>query len=148
MALMDMGRGLVQMERPVNNMDVFTEAAFKFQHKFPDNFQKHIRGNGVLHRADLVDGFLRAEAFVSQQIIHAPVTLGVAAFGVPLMLAVKVVRVAVQIKGPFHIREGHLTVLLGRIGRALETIPIDVLLNALTVNVVGVFGIKGSVVVR
>ena len=145
---MDMGRGLVQMECPVNDMDVFTEAAFKLHHKFPDNFQKHIWGNGVLHRADLVDGFLWAEAFVSQQIIHAPVTLGVAAFGVPLMLAVKVIRVAIQIKGPFHIREGNFPILLGRIGRAPETVPIDVLLNALTVNVAGVFGIEGSVIVR
>ena len=129
-------------------MDVFTEAPLQLHHKFPDNFQKYVRGNGVLHRADLVDGFLRAEAFVRQQIIHAPVALGVAAFGVPLMLAVKVIRIAVQIKGPLHIREGHLTVLLGRIGRAPEAIPIDVLLNTLTINVVGVFGIKGSVVVR
>ena len=71
-----------------------------------------------------------------------------AAFGVPLMLAVKVIRVAVQIKGPLHIRKGHLTVLLGRIGRTPKAIPIDVLLNALTVNVICVFGIEGSVVVR
>ena len=44
--------------------------------------------------------------------------------------------------------KGDLAILLGRIGRAPKTIPIDVLLNAFTVNVVGVFGIKGSVIVR
>ena len=145
---MDMGRGLVQMERPVNNMDVFPEAAFQFHHKFPDDFQKHIRGNGILHCADLVDGFLRAEAFVRQKIIHTPVTLRVAAFCVPLMLPIKIIRIAVQIKGSFHIRKGHLAVLLGRIGRAPETIPIDVLRNSFPVNVVGVIGIKGPVIVR
>ena len=127
MTLMDMGRGLVQMERPVNDVDVFPEAPLQLHHKFSDDFQKHFRGNGVLHCADLVDGFLRAEAFISQQIIHAPVTLRVAAFGVPLMLAVKVIRVAVQIKGTLHIREGNLPVLLGRIGYAPKTIPINVL---------------------
>jgi hypothetical protein len=146
--LMDMGCGLVQMERPINDVDVFTETALQLHHKFPDNFQQHLRGNGVLHGSDLVDGFLRAEAFVCQQIIHAPVTLRVAAFCVPLMLPVKVIRVAVQIKGSFHIRKGHLAVLLGRIGRAPETIPIDVLRNSFPVNVVGVIGIKGPVIVR
>ena len=146
--LMDMGRGLIQMERPINDVNMFTEAPLQLHHKFPDNFQKHIRGNGILHRADLVNRFLRAEAFVCQQIINAPVTLRVAAFCVPLMLPIKVIRIAVQIKGSFHIRKGHLAVLLGRIGRAPETIPIDVLLNPLTVNVTGVIGIECSVVVR
>ena len=128
-------------------MDVFTEAPLQLHHKFPDNFQKYVRGNGVLHRANLVDGFLRAEAFVSQQIIHAPVTLGMAAFGISLMLAVKVIRVAVQVKGPLHIRKGHLSVLLGRIGRAPKAVPIDVLRNSFPINVVGVFGVECSVVV-
>ena len=64
------------------------------------------------------------------------------------MLSVKVIRVAVQIKGSFHIHKGHLAVLLGRIGRTPETIPIDVLLNPFAVNVTGVFGIECSVVVR
>jgi hypothetical protein len=91
MTLMDMRRGLVQMERPINDVDVFPKSMFKLHHKFSDNFQKHIRGNGILHRADLVDGFLWAEAFVCQQIVHAPVALRVTAFGVPLMLAVKVI---------------------------------------------------------
>ena len=31
------------MERPVNDMDVFTKTPFQLHHKFPDNFQKRIR---------------------------------------------------------------------------------------------------------
>ena len=53
------GRPLVPMERPVQDVDVGTEAAFKFLIELIDNGKERIRRDGFSHRADLVDAFLR-----------------------------------------------------------------------------------------
>ena len=63
-------RDSVQMERPVQDVDMGTEAAFKFLIELIDNGKEHIRRNGFSHRADLVDAFLRAGLVVFQQVLH------------------------------------------------------------------------------
>src|SRR5699024_12298107 len=49
--LMDVGRPLVQMERPVQDVDMGTEAALKFLIKLIDDGKKRVRRDGFSHRA-------------------------------------------------------------------------------------------------
>ncbi|ERI75979.1 hypothetical protein CLOSYM_02910 [[Clostridium] symbiosum ATCC 14940] len=66
MMLMDGGRTLVQMERPVQDVDMGTETALKFLIKLVDDAKKRFRRNGFLQRTNLVDAFLRAGLVVFQ----------------------------------------------------------------------------------
>ena len=46
MAFMDVGRALIQMQRPVQNVDMRTKAPFKLLVKFADNKCQSTRWNG------------------------------------------------------------------------------------------------------
>ena len=75
------------MQRPVQNVDVGTEALFKFLIKFADDKSQRFRRDGFPHSPNLIDTFLRAGLVVFQQILHRAVSLGVPGFLVPGILA-------------------------------------------------------------
>ncbi len=64
MTFMDMGSTLVQMKRPIQNVDMGTEAFFKFLIELTDHQNESFRRYRFLNGADLEDGFLRAGLFV------------------------------------------------------------------------------------
>ena len=66
MALMDVGRPLVQMERPVQDVDMGTEAALEFLIELVDDTKERFRRDGFSQRADLVDAFFRAGLAILQ----------------------------------------------------------------------------------
>ena len=97
-----MGRGLIQMERPVDDVDMGTETAFKFLLKFCDNFQKHFRRDGLFHRADLVQRFFRAGLVIFQQVLYSAVAFRVPGFLVPGILGVHMVGIMLGVIHPLN----------------------------------------------
>ena len=109
--LMDVGRPLVQMERPVQDVDMGTEAAFKFLIELIDNGKERIRRNGFSHRADLVDAFLRAGLVVFQQVLHGAVAFGVPCFLISGVLRLHMVRIMLIVVHPLDFLEAEIRLL-------------------------------------
>ena len=53
MALMDVRRRFIEMQRPVQDVDVLTEAALKFFKELRRDLSQNRRRNRLLHRPDL-----------------------------------------------------------------------------------------------
>ena len=82
----DVGTGLVQMQRPVQHMDVGAEALFHRCKKRQHHVSQHLGRRAVALFSDLVDGFFRANARIPQQIVNGSIALGMTGFGVALVL--------------------------------------------------------------
>ena len=149
--LMDVGRPLVQMERPVQDVDMGTEAALKFLIKLIDDGKERIRRDGFSHRADLVDTFLRAGLVVFQQVLHGAVALGVPGFLIPGVLGLHMAAVMLVVVHPLDFLKAEIRLLrvLPELvcGEAPVAIPVDVLSGPLGVNVFAVLHIEPAVIV-
>ena len=151
MALMDVGRTLIQMQRPVQNVDMGTKAPFKLLVKFADNECQSTRWNGFFHGANLVDTFLRAGLVVFQKIFHRAVALGVPSFLVPGVLGIHMVRVMLVVIHPLNFFKAEIRLFRVlpkfRGSEATVTVPVHIFLGSLGINVFAVFHIKPTVIV-
>ena len=149
--LMDVGRPLVQMERPVQDVDMGTEAALKFLIKLIDDGKERIRRDGFSHRADLVDTFLRAGLVVFQQVLHSAVVLGVPGFLIPGVLSFHIAAVMLVVIHPLDFLKAEIRLLrvlpelMG--GKAPVAVPVDILPCPFCVNVFAVLHIEPAVIV-
>ncbi len=63
MTLMDVGRGLIQMQGPVEDVVVLSEPAVKLFKEFRRDFCEVLRWRGLLHRPNLDQRFFRSGLF-------------------------------------------------------------------------------------
>ena len=151
MAFMDVGRTLIQMQRPVQNVDMRTKAPFKLLVKFADDECQRTRWNGFFHSANLVDTFLWAGLVVFQKIFHRAVALGVPSFLVPGVLGIHMVRVMLVVVHPLNFFKAEIRLfrVLPKFGgsEATVAVPVHIFLGSLGINVFAVLHIKPAVIV-
>ena len=151
MALMDVGCALIQMQRPVQNVDMGTKSPFKLLVKFADNECQSTRWNGFFHGADLVDTFLWAGLVIFQKIIYSAVALGVPGFLIPGVLGIYMVGIMLVVIHPLNFLKAEirlLRVLPELVCReAPVAVPVDIPPCPFCVNVFAVLHIKPAVIV-
>ena len=146
-----MRRPLVQMERPVQKMDVGAEPPFKLPVKFIYNLEQGFRRDGFLHRPNLVNAFLRAGLVVREQIPHAAVALRVPCLFIPCVLGFHVIRIMLHVISSLYLLKAEIR--LGGIlpapggGIAPVTVPVHVFLCPLRINMAAVIQVKAAVIV-
>ena len=149
--LMNVGRGFVQMKRPINDMDMGTEAAVKFLLKFCDNLKQHFRRDGLLHRADLVERFFRTGLVIFQQVLHSTVAFRVACFLIAGVLGLHMAAVMLVVEHPLNFLKAEIRLLrvlpelMG--GKTPVAVPVDILSGPVSVNVFAVLHIEPAVIV-
>ena len=84
---MDVRTGLIQVQRPVQYMNMLAEALFDGVHELLNDIQKRLRRRAIALLANLVDGLLGADADIGQKIVYGAVSLDVAGFLVASVLS-------------------------------------------------------------
>ena len=149
--LMNVGRGFVQMKRPINDMDMGTEAAVKFLLKFRDDAKERFWWNRLFHCSDLVERFFRAGLVIFQQVLHSTVALRVACFLIAGVLGLHMAAVMLVVEHPLNFLKAEIRLfrvlpeLMG--GKASVAVPVDILSGPVSVNVFAVLHIEPAVIV-
>ena len=151
MTLMDVGRAFVQMQRPVQYMNVFAEFSLKLLNELCDEMEQVLCGSVFIQRSKLVDSFFRAGLAAGQQVRNGAVALCVPDLGVALVLAFDEDRVVGLVELPFYIREGRRQIVrvlwVESRTETVEAIPVDVALGSFRVNVLAVGKVETAVIV-
>ena len=103
MALMDVGCAFVQMQCPVQHMNMVAILGFERLDELGDDVQQILRRSVFIQRSKLVDALLRAGLAAGQQVGNGAVALCVPDLGVTLILAFDKGSVVGLIELPFHI---------------------------------------------
>ena len=111
MALMDVGRAFVQMQCPVQHMNMVAEFSLELLDELGDDVQQVLCGSVFIQRSQLIDGFLRAGLAAGQQVGNGAVALCVPNLGVALVLIFDEGRVVGFVEFPFHIRKGRRQII-------------------------------------
>ena len=129
-------------------MNMSTEALMKFGHKLCHH-QNHIFHRCVfVQRSELVDGFFRASFLTCKQVLYGSVALGVANLRIAGILVLHKVSVVDFIEHLLHIAErSSLFVLVRCRTDAVITVPVDIALGALLVDVFTVGKVETAVIV-
>jgi len=106
MALVDVGRAFIQMQRPVQHMNMVAEFSLELLNELCDNAQQVLCRSVFIQRSQLVDGLFRAGLAAGQQVGNGAVALCMPDFGVSLVLAFHKSRVVGFVELPFYVREG------------------------------------------
>ena len=107
----------------------------------------------IVHRPDLVDGFLRTGLSVFQDLICSAVPVRMSSFGVPGILLFHMLPVVHFIKSFLNVLERfcQINILRRHIKRQLTisviTVPVDVILGHLLIDVIGMIQIEVAVIV-
>ena len=148
---MDVGRTLIQMKRPVQNVDMRTKVPFKLLVKFADDKCQRTRWNGFFHDANLVDTFLWAGLVVFQKIFHRAVALDVPSFLVPGILGIHMVGIMLVVVHPLNFFKAEIRLfrVLPKFGggEATVAVPVHISIDPLGINVFAVLHIKPTVIV-
>ena len=145
------GCAFVQMQRPVQHMNVGAILGLELLNELCDDVQQVLCGGVFVQRSQLVDGFFRAGLVAGQQVRNCAVAFRVPDLGVALVLTFNEGRVPALVELPFHIREGHRQII--RVGwsksrtETVEAIPVDVALGSFRVDVLTVGKVETAVVV-
>ena len=132
-------------------MNVLAKALVELIHKFCGDLKKLFRGSVAFQCSKLIDAFFRAGFLADKQIFGGAVSFCVPDFGVALVLLFGEVRVVEFVVELFDFFKGvsqtiHIFGLQGRTD-AVITIPIDVLLDTLWVDMLAVGNFKTAVIV-
>ena len=103
MAFVDVGRAFIQMQRPVQHMNVFAEFSLELLNELGDDVQQVLCRSVVIQRSKLVDGLFRTGLAAGQQVGNGAVALCVPDLGVALVLAFHKSRVVGLVELTFHI---------------------------------------------
>ena len=143
--------GLVHVERPVEDVDVFAEPTLELDEEFRGDLQQRFRIDVFVHRPDLDDGFLRRSLFAFQKIVGISVSFGVTGFAISLILRFTEIEIPIHIERLFHQIKSSTHAFFFLIGlrteESLIAVPIHVLADANGIDVFTVFHIEVSVVV-
>ena len=151
MALMDVGRAFVQMQRPVQYMNVFAEFSLKLLNELCDDAQQVLCRSVFIQRSKLVDGLFRAGLAAGQQVGNGAVALRVPDLGITLILAFHKSRVVGLVELPFYVREGCRQIVrvlwVKSRTETVEAVPVDVALGSFRVDVLTVGKVETAVIV-
>ena len=151
MTLVDVRCAFIQMQRPVQHMDVFAIPDLELLNELGDDVQQILCGSVFIQRSQLINSLFRAGLAAGQQVRNGAVAFRVPNFGVALVLLFDELRIAALVKLSFYLREGR-----GQIIRVLwvksrtetvEAVPVDVALGAFRVDVRTVSKVETAVVV-
>ena len=106
MTLVDVGCAFVQMQCPVQHMNMVAILGFELLDELCDDAQQVLCRSVFIQRSKLIDGLFRAGLAAGQQVRNGAVTFSVPDFGVALVLTFDEGCVPDLVKLPFHIREG------------------------------------------
>ena len=151
MTLMDVGRAFIQMQRPVQHMNVFAKLDLELLNELGDDVQQVLCRSVFIQCSKLVNGLFRAGLTAGQQVRNGAVALRVPDSGVALVLAFNKGRVVALVELPFYLREGRsqiIRVLWGESrAETVEAIPVDVALGLFWVDVLTVGKVETAVIV-
>lgn len=146
---MDVRAGLVQMQRPVKDMDMIAKSFSDGLHKLLNDSSQHLWRRTVSLLADLIDRLFRTDASISQQVVHRAVAFGVTSFDVALRLTCKIRAVTLFIEIMLHLDEGGILTgyVLGMCAKAVVPVPVQIKLRLLGLDVFGIIHIELPVIV-
>ena len=151
MTLVDVGCAFVQMQCPVQHMNMVAILGFELLDELGDDVQQVLCRSVFIQRSKLIDGFFRAGLAAGQQVGNGAVALCVPDLGVALVLAFDEGRVVGLVELPFYVREGCRQIV--RVGwsesrtETVEAVPVDVALGSFRVDVLTVGKVETAVVV-
>ena len=151
MTLVDVGCAFVQMQCPVQHMNMVAILGFELLDERCDDAQQVLCRSVFIQRSKLVDALLRAGLAAGQQVGNGAVALCVPDLGVALVLAFDEGRVVGLVELPFYIREGRRQIV--RVGwsesrtETVEAVPVDVALGSFRVDVLTVGKVETPVIV-
>ena len=150
MTLMDVGSAFIQMQCPVQHMNMVAILGFELLDELGDDVQQVLCRSVFIQRSKLVDGLFRAGLAAGQQVRNGAVALRVPDLGVAFVLAFNKGRVVGFVELPFYLREGRsqiIRVLWGESrAEAVKAVPVDVALGAFRVDVLTVGKIETPVI--
>ena len=151
MTLVDVGCAFVQMQCPVQHMNMVAILGFELLDELCDDAQQVLCRSVFIQRSKLVDGLFRAGLAAGQQVGNGAVALCVPDLGVALVLAFDEGRVVGLVELPFYIREGRRQIVrvLWSESRTetVEAVPVDVALGSFRVDVLTVGKVETAVIV-
>ena len=151
MTFMDVRCALIQMQCPVQYMNVFAEFSLEILNELGDDVQQVLCRSVFIQRSKLVDSFFRAGLAAGQQVGNGAVAFRVTDLGVALVLAFDEGRVVGLVELPFYIREGRRQIVrvLWSESRTetVKAVPVDVALGSFQVDVFTVGKIETAVIV-
>ena len=143
MTLMDVGSAFIQMQCPVQHMNMVAILGFELLNELGDDAQQ------VLCR--LVDGLFRAGLAAGQQVRNGAVAFRVPDLGITLVLTFDKGRVPALVELPFYLREGRSQIIRVLWGEsrteAVEAVPVNVAFGSFRVDVLTVGKVETSVIV-
>ena len=151
MTLMDVRCAFVQMQCPVQHMNVFAILGLELLDELCDDAQQVFCRSVFIQRSKLVNRLFRAGLAAGQQVRNGAVALCVPDLGVALVLTFNEGRVPALVELPFYIREGRRQII--RVGRrksrtkTVEAVPVDVALGSFRVDVLTVGEVETPVIV-
>ena len=151
MTLVDMRCAFVQMQRPVQHMNVVAKLGLELVNELRDDVQQVLCRSVFVQRPKLVDGLLRAGLAAGQQVRNGAITLRVPNLGIALVLTFHKIGIAALVKLSFYLREGRCQIV--RVLRiesrteAVEAVPVDVAFGSFWVDVLAVGKAETAVVV-
>ena len=151
MTFVDVRCALIQMQCPVQHMNVFAKLGLELLNELGDDVQQVLCRSVVIQRSQLVNGLFRAGLTAGQQVRNGAVAFRVPDSGVALVLAFNKGRVVGLVELPFHIREGRRQIIrvlwVKSRTKSVEAVPVDVALGSFRVNVLTVGKVETAVVV-
>jgi len=151
MTLMDVGSAFIQMQCPVQHMNMVAILGFELLDELGDDVQQVLCGGMVVHCSQLIDSFFRAGLAAGQQVGNGAVALRVPDLGITLVLAFNKGRVVGFVELPFHIREGRSQIVrvlwVESRTETVKAVPVDVALGSFRVDVLTVGKVETAVIV-
>ena len=151
MTLVDVGCAFVQMQRPVQHMNVVAKLCLELLDELCDDAQQVLCRSVFIQRSKLVDGLLWAGLAAGQQVGNGTVALCVPDLGVALVLAFDEGRVVGLVELPFYIREGRRQIIrvlwVKSRTETVKAVPVDVALGLFWVDVLTVGKVETAVIV-
>ena len=151
MTLMDMRCAFVQMQCPVQHMNVVAILGLEFLDELGDDVQQVLCRSVFIQRPKLVNSLLRAGLAAGQQVRNGAVAFRVPDLGITLVLTFDKGRVPALVELPFYIREGRRQIVrvLWSESRTetVKAVPVDVTLGTFRVDVLTVGKVETAVIV-
>ena len=151
MTLVDVGCAFVQMQCPVQHMNMVAILGFELLNELCDEIEQILCGGVFIQRSELIDGFFWACLAAGQQVRNGAVAFRVPNFGVALVLTFHKIGIAALVKLSFYLREGRCQIV--RVLRiesrteAVEAVPVDVAFGSFRVDVLTVGKVETAVIV-
>ena len=151
MTFVDMRCTFIQMQRPVQYMNMVSEPRLELLNKLRHDRQQNFARSMVVLCSQLIDGFFRAGFLTFKQVLYGSVTLRVPNLGIALVLTFHKIGIAALVKLSFYLREGRCQIV--RVLRiesrteAVEAVPVDVALGSFRVDVLTVGKVETAVIV-